>query len=105
VVFHDVKARERELAIRMTLGADARHVVQSVLLRTGTTIVAGLCVGLVAAAWMGLRLEPLLFRTGGIDPRVDAAIVVVTVAIALVGSAGPLLRATRLQPAAVLRGE
>jgi predicted permease len=103
VVFHDVRARERELAIRVTLGAGARDIAQSVIARTGGAAVIGLIAGLVAGTWMGLYLQPLLFQTSGIDLTIDVGIIIMTMVIVLVASMGPLHRAVRLQPAIILR--
>jgi hypothetical protein len=103
IIFHDVKARERELAIRVTLGANLRDLVTSVLFRTGGAVAVGLVLGLAAAYWMGLRVEPLLFRTSGVDPEIDVLIAVVTLGVAAAAAAAPLWRAWRVQPAVVLR--
>lgn len=100
-----VEQRRREIGIRMALGAMASDVLALILTRAA--LLAGLGVALgVAASWLlGPRIAHVLYE---VEPR-DATILGAAAAIAFVVSALaasiPSRRATRLQPAAVLREE
>jgi len=105
VVSYGVAQRSQELAVRTALGAKARDIVRmvvgeglrTVLLATGL----GLGVAWAAARWVG----PLLFHTSPRDPVIYGGVAVLLLAVALVASAIPALRASRADPIAALRAE
>ncbi len=103
VVADDVRARDREFAIRITLGASAWHIARAVLTRTGGAAAMGLCLGLALATWMGLLVQPMLFRTDGVSPTLDVVISFLAIGVAAIASFGPIRRAIGSVPAAVLR--
>jgi putative ABC transport system permease protein len=61
----------------------------------------GLGLAWFAARWVG----PLLFQTSARDPVVFVGVAALLVAIALVASAIPALRAARVDPVTALRAE
>jgi putative ABC transport system permease protein len=93
----------RDIAIRMALGAGAPRMVARVvghlLLLTAAGVVAG--VGLAMA---GQELVArFLVGVTPFDPTTIAIVAVVLLAAAAVAAAGPAARASRIDPAAVLR--
>ncbi len=68
-------------------------------------IAAGVVLGALAALSLGRFLSALLFGVGATDPVTFAAVALLLVAIALLASIVPALRAARLDPASVLRSE
>jgi predicted permease len=103
VVANSVAHRQRELGLRIALGAQGGSVLILVLRKSIVTALVGLVVGL-AGAWVGSHiLEPLLWNTSAHDPRVFAGGGVLLFAITLAASCLPALRATRVDPVEVLR--
>jgi predicted permease len=97
------KARERELGVRAALGATAGHLGGLVLKETAWLIGLGLAGGLALTWLASSTVEALLYRT---EPFDIPAIVVATLAIlalALLVSVRPALRATRIDIANLLR--
>ena len=105
VLSYFVTQRRHDLGIRMALGAGRRQLLLLVLRRAGRLALWGVgfgVVGALAASWLtrgfvyGLRpVNPLL--TGGV-----AVLLLVT---ALVAALVPARRATKVDPALVLRAE
>ena len=103
VTAHAVGRRRREIAIRMALGADARRVVRVVTERIAILVVVGVAAGSVLALWMAPVVESLLF---GLEPRDLSNLVFAStllVAVAAAAAFFPARRATRLDPASLLR--
>ena len=105
VISHVVAQRTREMGLRRALGASDTQVTREVLL-------AGMRdAGLGAAAGLGLgwlitrQLAALLYQVTPGDPVVLALSAVLFLGVALVACWVPARRATRADPALVLRGE
>jgi putative ABC transport system permease protein len=98
-----VSERRQEFAIRLALGAGGAVVARMVVLRAlplaGIGIAAGLCV---ARALMGL-VAGLLYGVPPDDPVSFAGTAVIVAGVALAASLVPIRRATRIDPAALLR--
>jgi ABC-type antimicrobial peptide transport system permease subunit len=95
----------RELGVRLALGAEPRSLVALVLRRSLALAGVGLTLGLAAALALGRLLEGLLF---GISPRDPVTLGVVSLVLLLVAAGagyGPARRASRLDPARVLRAD
>jgi putative ABC transport system permease protein len=68
-------------------------------------IAAGAVIGALAALWLGRFLAGLVFGIGTTDPATFASVALLLVTTALLASVVPALRASRLDPASVLRSE
>lgn len=104
VVSFSLRERLGEIGIRMTLGADPRRIRARVLGEGLRMAVPGAAVGVAVAVLAGRLLDRVLFGVGTADP-----VTLVVAPIVLVGSAAiavylPSRRATRVDPARVLRG-
>jgi predicted permease len=105
VVAHTVTLRRPELAIRMALGAPAPRVVGQVATDGVRLCVYGLLAGL-AGAWVVARvLSRLLFDVHANDFTVLAGVALALFLAAALASLLPAMRAARVEPAALLRGE
>jgi ABC-type antimicrobial peptide transport system permease subunit len=100
-----VAQRQREVGIRMALGADARTILSSVV-RQGMTITSvGAAAGLVAA-FMTVRLvKSLLFGVSAYDPVTIIVGLTVLVGVAAIACVIPAARAARTDPMLALRAE
>ncbi len=103
VVAYSVADRQRELGLRMALGAKGGNVLGLVLRRSVWTALAGVLVGL-GGAWAGSRvLEAMLWDTSARDPRVFLGGGALLFGIVLAASYLPALRATRVDPVEILK--
>lgn len=102
---HAVGRRRHELAVRMALGAD-RSTVHRMVLRQGMTVsTVGLAIGLVLALVVTRSLAGALYNLEPHDPVTLAAVAGAFLLVSLAACLGPALRATRMEPASLLRGE
>jgi len=100
-----VNQRQREIGVRMALGAD-RSTVRQLILRQGLSLVSvGVVIGLAAALLTGRALSGLLFGVGGTDPVSLAGAALVLSVVALCACYLPARRATRVDPLMALRQE
>jgi len=103
VTAYAVSRRRMEIGIRMALGAAPGRVVRLVLSRVSMLVGIGVVAGMVASVWLSRFVAPLLF---GLQPRDPATLAGAAAVLAFVGAlAGwlPAWRASRIDPAEVLR--
>ncbi|HEY7396638.1 MAG TPA: ABC transporter permease [Gemmatimonadaceae bacterium] len=96
-------AREREIGVRIALGATRRGIASLILLQGGTWMLAGLAVGGVGVVFVGRFLRTQLFGVPELDPLAIGAAVIVLVVCAGLALTVPIRRATRVDPIMVLR--
>ena len=102
--FH-VATRQREMGIRMALGAERRSIQWSVVREAVFVIAAGAPVGLAAYLASSRVIGTFLFDLSPTDVPTVAASACMLALVALAASFIPARRATRLDPAVVLRRE
>ena len=105
VLAYLVELRTREFGIRVALGSDAASVFRKVFGESGLILVAGLAVGLAAAAALRRWIESQLYGVSSLDPAVLALVTAVLAAAALAACLVPAWRATRIDPVVALREE
>ncbi|MEZ5316481.1 MAG: ADOP family duplicated permease [Vicinamibacterales bacterium] len=105
IVAELVTAREREIGIRLSLGARRGEVARLILARGGVLVAAGLAIGAAGAAVASRLIATQLYDTAPVDPGTYAVAAGVLVTAAIAAHALPLRRATRVDPARVLRGD
>ena len=105
VVSYTVAQRRREMGIRMALGARRMHVLALVIGQGLRLTAAGLAVGALAAMAAMRLVRSFLFGVGPGDPVTLAGVVLLLGSGAMLASALPALRATRVDPAIALRHE
>ena len=105
VMSYAVSQRQREIGIRMALGARASNVARMILSEAGTLAAIGLAIGLVAAALLTRVLSSMLYGVGAHDPVTFVAVALLLVGVALAASLVPALRAARVDPLRAMRIE
>ncbi len=106
VASYSVTQRTREIGVRMALGARRGSVLRLVLGHGLILVVIGVVVGTVAAAALMALVPPALAPNANVrDPLTFAGTAALLSAIALLASAIPALRATRIDPLVALRAE
>ena len=105
VMSYSVAQRTRELGIRMALGAVRSRVLLLVVRQGMALAVAGVAIGLLGAFGLTRLLTNQLFGIRATDPSTFALVSALLVAIALIATLIPALRATRVDPVVALRDE
>jgi putative ABC transport system permease protein len=103
VVAYAVSRRTREIGIRLALGATPREVLTMVLADGAVVAIAGIVAGTVAALAMARLLTGLLYGITPTDPLSFALAGGGLLALTLLASAIPALRAARIDPVGALR--
>ncbi len=98
-----VTRRRTEIGVRVALGATPAKVIGLLLSRVFVIVLAGLAVGIPIALWTGKLVGALLYGVQPGDPSTIAAAAATLAAVAIVASLIAALRATRIEPAEVLR--
>ena len=100
-----VALRTRELAIRLTLGAQPRSVGRMVLGQTAALVVVGLFIGLVLVRVADALLQRVLYQVSPHDLESAVLASLVLLGAALFACLAPARRAMRLDPVVGLRAE
>ncbi len=100
-----VAQREREIGIRMALGAKVKDVVRMLVAESMRPVLWGLAAGGVGALFLSQALRSLLFRIGPTDPVTFVIVTAILGATALAAALLPTLRASRVDPVKTLRAE
>ena len=95
---------QRELALRMALGAEARDLLRLVMSRGLALTAAGILLGAGAALQLTRLMGYLLFHVSPRDPFAFASAFLVIGAASLTACVLPAWRATRTDPLIALRG-
>ena len=98
-----VAQRTRELGVRAALGATRRDLVVLVVRQGLMVTLAGILVGVTAAAWAGRSLSTLLYGITTFDPVTYVTVPAILVVVAVIACIAPALRAARLDPLRALR--
>jgi putative ABC transport system permease protein len=102
---YSVAQRSRELGVRIALGAARADVLRLVLRQGMSLAVTGIAVGVVAAFALTRLIDSQLYGVRATDPATFVGVAALLGLTALVANLVPALRATRVDPAVVLREE
>ncbi len=97
--------RRREIGIRRAIGATDVQIRRMVIRGGAVLALAGVAIG-VAAAALGVHwLRPFLFQTAAYDPLVFGGVAATLVAVAIVAGWIPARRALAVEATEALRSE
>jgi len=105
VLAFSVSQRTREFGIRMALGARSADVLRMVVANGLRITLIGIAIGLAGAAALTRLMAALLYGVQSVDPVTFLATPLLLATVALLASAVPALRASRVDPADALRQE
>jgi predicted permease len=103
VTSYAMSRRRAEIGVRMALGAEASGVVRMVLGKALRLVALGLLIGAGVSLWAARFVGPLLFDLPPRDLPTLLAAATTLVGVCLVSAGLPARRASRIDPAEVLR--
>jgi putative ABC transport system permease protein len=105
VVSYMVTLREKEIGIRMALGAAGASVLRLIARQAIVPVLAGCVLGGAGAVTVGSVVRSHLYGVSPMDPMAFGGAALLLLATMLVASLGPAHRASRVDPITVLRRE
>ena len=105
VISYTVSQRQREIGIRLALGAQRGEVLQMILKHGAKMAVVGVAIGIVGAFGLTRLMTSLLFGVSPLDPLTFGAVAASLMVVALAACYLPGRRATRVDPMVALRYE
>lgn len=99
------RIRQREVGLRLALGALPRQIVGRFLFQGLRVTLAGAVAGLLLGAGMSRLLAQMLYGVSALDPATYGGVLLLTLGIAAAASIVPAVRAARVEPTTVLREE
>ena len=103
VVTYSVTQRTAELGLRIALGANRAGLLWLVIRGTLTLIIIAVVLGVTGAFMTSSLLSTFLFGIQPAEPWVYSATMALLIAIGLLATIGPTLRAMRIDPVETLR--
>jgi ABC-type antimicrobial peptide transport system permease subunit len=103
VVAYSVKQREREIAVRLAMGADRRRITRLFVAEGAVVLGAGLLLGIAGALALGRVLRAQLFGVEPADPAVLAGMTAAFALCGLIAMAWPARAAASLEPGTALK--
>jgi predicted permease len=104
ILAYTVNQREREIGLRMALGASQPRVLRMIVRQGMSLVLIGVVIGFTAALLVGRGLSRMLYGVGSADPASLAGAALVLGAVALVACYLPARWATHVDPLVALRG-
>jgi predicted permease len=105
VLNYSVVQRERELGVRIALGAAAANIARLVMVRVMAMVMLGAIVGVLLGLVSVRYVEALLYGVKGTDVSMLSVPCAVLLGAALLVSLPAVLRAVKIDPAVMLRAE
>jgi len=105
VMSYGVEQRRREMALKLALGAPPKWLLGSVVREAVSLAAIGAVVGTFLAWVASGAMEGLLYETRTSDPAILGGVAVTLIVVACLAALVPGLRATRVDPLAVLHDD
>jgi predicted permease len=97
--------RTQEIGVRIALGAQGSSIMALVLKSSVAIAGVGVVIGTGIALWAGRFAKPLLYDTAPNNPFVFGGVALVLLAVAVIASLVPAIRAKSVDPLEALRAE
>jgi ABC-type antimicrobial peptide transport system permease subunit len=105
VLSYSVTLREREIGVRLALGAEPAAVARMIVARGMRFAVVGMAIGVGVSVLEARWLRALLYEVAPTDPFTLAGAIVVLMLTALLACWLPGLRAARIKPLEAIASE
>jgi putative ABC transport system permease protein len=105
VMSYVVSQRQREMGVRLAMGASRVEVLRFVLGLGMRRTLTGVAIGAFSAISLSVMLRPFLIGIGQVDVVAQAGAAAMVVLVALVATAIPAYRASQVDPIQALRHE
>jgi predicted permease len=105
VMAYVVSQRQREIGVRLALGAAPSGIRRLVLDQGGKLALLGIAIGLGTALAVGQFIRSLLFQVSVFDPETFVIAPVILAVVALLACWIPARRAVRMDPLVAIRAE
>jgi putative ABC transport system permease protein len=101
----EVTTRHKEIGVRLALGARGAGVVKLVLGRALVLAVTGAAIGVTAGLLLARPMSALVFDVATWDPVSFATVASLLLAVAMIATLVPAVRAARISPLEAIRSE
>jgi ABC-type antimicrobial peptide transport system permease subunit len=105
VLAYAVARRNREIGVRMALGAGGAQIVRLIARDASRSILAGIVFGVVGAVLLTRTMRTMLYGIEPTDPIAFVGALAALVMVAVLAFVGPARRAARVDPLTVMRAE
>jgi len=105
VLAYSVARRQREIGVRMALGAGRAHVVALVASDGARAVIPGVILGLVGAFMLTRTMRTMLYGVRPGDPIAFVGGLAALLVVVVVACVVPARRASRVDPIAAMRAE
>ena len=105
VIAYSVRQRTQEIGIRLALGAQRQQLVRSIVGQGMMLGMVGIGVGAAGAFWLTRFMESMLYGVTATDPLTFIMVAATLLTAAAFAAYLPASKASRLDPARVLRGD
>ncbi len=105
VLDYSVIQRQREIGIRMALGAQAEDIVKRVTAEVFSMLIVGSAAGLAMGIASERYVETLLYQVKATNTAMLLMPALTILAASMLASLPPVIRAVRIDPAGMLRAE
>jgi predicted permease len=105
VVSHTVSERSKEIGVRMAVGARSSQVLAMILRQGMIPVAAGLAAGLALSLTISRMMASMVYGVSPSDPVTYVLTTGLLLVVASAASLVPAVRAARMDPVSVLRGE
>ena len=105
VIAYSVRLRQREIGVRLALGAGPATVGRQILFETLRVTSYGVLAGLGVAWFLAEAESPELFGVRPADPATFAGVTALVLLVAAMSIWGPIVHAMRVDPSTALRAE
>lgn len=105
VLAYTVEQSKHDIGVRMALGAQRTQILRLFLVQGVKWATLGGGAGILAAFMLVRFIRSMLFEIGPYDPRIFISVSVTLMILVLMACYLPALRATKIDPMAVVRSE